>query len=353
MTFGIRGLLCSTAIVLVIGARPVEAADALPRKTTPDLPIMAQLAAVDGLNAKLSGFGGWIDNDRGNPFAVPGFAIQRSNSSQAIFGGMGSVSIPLGQRFGLQIDGLASSARGAFAGGGAAHLFTRDPAVGLLGLYGSGFRNNAFNGFNRTKAGVEGELYFGRITLSGVAGWEQTRSSGTRFLGVFGGQNLFSVGATTNRFFNSADVSFYPVDNWRVSVGHRFVGGRHQAAIGTEYLFPLGGGTAAAAFVEGRIGGRDNSAIFGGLTVYFGQKDKTLIRRHREDDPPNRLLDDLYAGGSGVGANSNRGRRILGTPAANLAPPAPAAVISPPPPPPPPPPPLFCPCGPCGPCFTG
>ncbi len=128
----ISGLVCGTALAIVIATSPSVAADAPVRKSDPVLPTFARMPAVDGLNAKLGGFGGWIDNARNNPFAVPGFALQ-GNRSQALFGGLASVSVPLGERFGLQLDGLATSARGAFAGGGGAHLFTRDPSVGLLG----------------------------------------------------------------------------------------------------------------------------------------------------------------------------------------------------------------------------
>ncbi len=316
------GLLASAALCAMLAASPVIAADAPVRTGPPSLPIMARMPAVDGFNAKLSGFGGWIDNDRSNLLAVappPGFLLPQRNRSQGLFGTAGSVSVPIGDRIGLQIDGLASSARGAFFGGGGAHLFTRDPAVGLLGAYGSATRSNALGGANRYKAGVEGELYLDRFTISGVAGWEQTRTGGVAFLGTFGGQNIFATGATVNRFFNVVDLSYYPVDNWRVSVGHRFTGGQHLAAVGTEYLFQLGGGTGMSAFVEGRIGDRNNRAVFAGVSFYFGQKDKSLIRRHREDDPPNRLLEDMFAAGvngGGFGSGSNASRRLRGLPAA-------------------------------------
>ncbi len=42
----------------------------------------------------------------------------------------------------------------------------------------------------------------------------------------------------------------------------------------------------AAVFAEGRAGESDFFGAWGGVRIYFGQKDKTLIRRHREDDPP-------------------------------------------------------------------
>ena len=39
----------------------------------------------------------------------------------------------------------------------------------------------------------------------------------------------------------------------------------------------------ASLFVEGRAG--EYTGVWGGLKMYFGKSDKTLIRRHREDDP--------------------------------------------------------------------
>jgi hypothetical protein len=320
-----RKSLHGVSLAAMIAASPALSAD-IPRKSVPVLPTIVQMDAVDGINGKISGFGGWIDRER-DGLLFPGAPLfQTRNRSQGMFGAMGSVSVPLGQRFGLQIDGLAASARSAFVGGGGAHLFMRDPSLGLLGLYGSVTRNNAFGGATQIRGGLEGELYLGRFTLSGVAGWEQTRTSGTQFLGNVGGVDLFSVGATTNRVFSSADLSFYATDNWRLSAGHRFTSGRHQAAVGTEVLFPLGGGTAMAGFVEGRFGERGNNAVFGGISFYFGQKDKTLIRRHREDDPPNRLLDAMFQGGGVAGGNgAGNGRRLRGIPGA----------VAPPPPPPP------------------
>jgi hypothetical protein len=321
-----RNAFLGVSLAAMIAASPALSAD-LPRRADPSIPIIVQMAAVDGVNAKLSGFGGWIDRERNN-LLLPGAPFfQNRNRSQGLFGAAGSLSVPLGERLGLQVDGLASSARGAFLGGGGAHLFTRDPAVGLIGAYGSVSRNNAFGGVNQVKAGAEAEIYLGRFTISGVAGWEQTRTGGVDFLGTLGGVNLFAVGATRNRFFDAVNLSYYPLDNWRLSVGHRYTSGRHQAAVATEYLFHTGTGTSVAAFVEGRFGQRGNNAVFGGISFYFGQKDKTLIRRHREDDPPNWLLDSMYSGGANAGGGGgSSGRRLLGAP-----------TVAPPPPPPPPP----------------
>jgi hypothetical protein len=319
MTHIQKSLIAFTAISLVLTARDALAADIGITKPNPALPVFAQLPAVDGLNAKISGFGGWGAVERRDTFAIPGL---NNNRQTGVFGVQGSVSIPLGQSFGFQIDGLAASRRNAFLGGAGAHLFWRDPSKGLFGLYGSAIRNNSFGGLTNYKAGIEAEAYFGRFTLSGVAGWEGGNSK-TLLVGQTAAFNVFDTFGTNGRIFDKVDLSWYPTDNWKLSVGHRYVGGQHAAALGTEVLFGLGGGTAAAVFVEGRIGERDNRAIIGGLTLYFGQKDKTLIRRHREDDPANRLFDDLVSSGNRSG---KRGRYLQNV----------GNGANPPPPPPPP-----------------
>jgi len=41
----------------------------------------------------------------------------------------------------------------------------------------------------------------------------------------------------------------------------------------------------ASLFVRGSLSEYGDGVVFGGLRFYFGQRDKTLMRRHREDDP--------------------------------------------------------------------
>jgi hypothetical protein len=74
--------------------------------------------AVAALNGKLSVEGG-VTGDEGESSGV----------------GMvnGSITTPLGHAFGVRVDGLAGTAFNSFFGGGTAHLFWRDPAIGLFG----------------------------------------------------------------------------------------------------------------------------------------------------------------------------------------------------------------------------
>jgi hypothetical protein len=77
------------------------------------------MPAVDGFNGKIEGYGGG------------------ANHSSGFYGAEGSLSFPLAQQVGLQIDGGVGSFNHSGTSRGAGHLFWRDPSVGLIGVYGS------------------------------------------------------------------------------------------------------------------------------------------------------------------------------------------------------------------------
>lgn len=259
--------LFSAALALLASAGSAHAADPVGKPA-----VYGQLPAIDGLNGKISAFGGWNDPGRPGPDPIPGL-----NRNAGLFGGSGSLSVPLGHSFGLQIDAAAAAIRGTSVLASGAHLFWRDPSRGLIGVYGSGSHLNIGGGLNSYRVALEAEAYLGRFTLSALAGVE-----GGNSFNFTGGQ----IGTRT-RFVDDVRLSYYVNDNWRVTVGHTYTSARHAAILNTEYLFSLGNGRAASVFAEARIGERGNRAAISGVTIYFGQKDKTLIRRQREDDPPN------------------------------------------------------------------
>ena len=126
------------------------------------------LPAVDGFNAKVSGFGGAA---KGNGF----------------YGAVGSITMPLGFRYGLQIDGAVATGHTDALGnvtvaGTAAHLFWRDPARGLFGLYGHYLHSDALSGVNVYAGAAEAAHYRGRFALEVVAGVQ----GGELDLGAFG-----------------------------------------------------------------------------------------------------------------------------------------------------------------------
>jgi hypothetical protein len=230
------------------------------------------LPAVDGLNGKAEGFGG-------------------SLAHHGIVGGAASFSVPVAQQFGFQADGLAASYRGDFLGGVAGHGFWRDPSKGLLGFYGDYIHSDRL-GSNVGHFGAEGAIYFGKYTLEGVVGVE----SGNNRSATFGG--LVETVNFSTRVFDKVDLAYYLTDDLKFAIGHRYYGGRSQLALGGEWAFAHINNASPALFVEGRVGGNDSSSIWGGLRVYFGQKPKSLIRRHREDDPPAGVSDSAAAFGN-------------------------------------------------------
>ena len=219
-----------------------------------------QLPAVSARNFKLDLFGGGYENG-------------------ALGGIEGALSIPLGIRFGTQIDGVGAAIDGEFFGSISDHLFWRDPSRGLLGLYGSYSHYNGFGGLDVYHGGVEAELYLGRVTLRGLVGYE---------VGDAGTENVGGTPVTydfDNRMFDKLDVIYYPRDDLQLFVGQRYTGGILAGAAGAEYLWRSEGTTATSTFVEGRLGQDNSKAVWAGVRLYFGESGKSLIRRHREDDP--------------------------------------------------------------------
>lgn len=297
-------LTAALGAMLAAGLSPASAADLPSRKMEP-APVAVQLPAVDGINAKLEAFGGLTQRLSQDPYA-PFFT---RNQWRPAGGLLGSVTFPLGNSFGLQLDGAVATGGGVFSAALGGHAFWRDPSRALVGLYASGTRYSRAGGILVGRVAPEAEVYLGRVTLQGVAGVEFGSNKGYSY-----GYPWFAPGvafvtlnqnAVKTRFFDIASIAYYPVDDLKLAIGQRYVFGKVAAMASAEYLVTHGP-TAVSVFAEGRLGQRGASAVFGGLKVYFGQRDKSLIRRHREDDPVNYHIDNATSGG-GIGNSGGSG----------------------------------------------
>lgn len=209
-----------------------------------------QSCAVSNFNGKLEGAGGFIETDASD-------------------GGRGhgalSVSLPLGCMFGLQIDGTGGVLDNEETGGVAAHLFLRDPSTYLLGLYGE-YSIIGSNDIGRV--GGEAELYLDQFSISGLVGFEDSD-------------------LTNNDVFGAAQLSYYFTENFQVNAGFAHFLDVSAGTIGAEWqLSETSTPLPISLFVHGAIGDNDYATVFGGVRFYFGGGHKSLIRRHREDDPP-------------------------------------------------------------------
>lgn len=275
----LTGVLCG-AVLMVGGARAADFAPVLKAPVLED-------PAVDGFNAKWEALGGSLGGKR-------------------LYGSRGAFTVPLGSVAGLQIDGAIGKLDGDRFFTVAPHLFWRNPNQGLIGLYASYTDWDRFGGVHAAQAAIEGERYFGRWTVQGIAGveWGNTASNtsvATSLVAPGAGgvpgvvtTNVFTEGYNVQtRFFDQVNLKYYFTDNFAGYLGHRYLGGQNALALGGEAALPLGKGVMASAFVEARLGEHANNGIWGGFRFYFGRKDKTLMARHRQDDPA--IWDTLFS----------------------------------------------------------
>jgi hypothetical protein len=223
-----------------------------------------QPLSADGFNGKFETFGG-------------------SFANKSIGGVGGSVTAPLDNQFGVQFDAGTGLFDGKMFGTVAGHAFSRDPSRGLIGIYANHTYWNQFSGLDVSQIAGEGEYYIGRWTVQGIAGVEFGNSA-TRITATTAG-TLTETYDIKTRFFDEINFAYYLTDNWKAFVGHRYLGGKNALALGTEYAFQVQPGLFGSLFVEGRLGDDNSQGVWGGVRFYFGQRDKTLMARHREDDP--------------------------------------------------------------------
>ena len=240
--------------------------------------------AVDGVNWKFGGLGG-------------------SLAHRSLYGAQGAVSIPVGAQYGIQIDGGAGAFDERFFGAVAGHFFWRDPSRGMLGLYGSFTHWDVLGGVRVGQLAGEGEAYFGPFTIQAIAGVE-FGSSVSQISTVTSGPVITTIIDSYDlrtRFFDKVNLAYYLNDNLKVFVGHRYLGGNNALALGAELAWRVNGPLMASAFIEGRVGENDFEGVWGGLRFYWGQKDKTLIQRHRQDDPIEWIPETLTSIATSVG----------------------------------------------------
>jgi hypothetical protein len=241
-----RALLATSSVLaLALGASAAFAADVV-------RPVyLGSGLAVSQTNGKIGAFGGSIDGDTG-------------------YGLLGAISIPLQQQWGAQVDGMFGTAGSAPFWGLGGHLFWRDPRQGLVGVYASSVDWSGA-GAHVNKFGVEGEWYQGQWTLSGM---------------------LAAQSGTFTGWAGSLTGAIYVQENFRLDATYRFLEGLGGiVTVGGEWQHDNSGFSLFGSGSWAADGG--HSTVIGGLKFY-GAPPKSLMRRHREDDPEVTLPLDLF-----------------------------------------------------------
>ena len=212
-------------------------------------------------------------------------AVSEINAKFAVVGGVfedfgaglveGSLSVPVTFSTGLQVDGVAGFGDNGGIVGGGAHIFRRDPSLGLLGLYGSVTHVDVTGAdYTHWTGGLEANAYLGQFSFESIVGFE-------------GGDNV------EDGIFTITNLAYYPTDNLRLYGGVRYIQEDLIGAAGFEFqITPATSNHAFGVFGEGRVSD-DDAGAWAGVRVYFGPSN-TLINRHRQDDPGNPSLDFLF-----------------------------------------------------------
>lgn len=259
------------------------------------------LPAVDGVNGKVDVFGGaWWSKD--------------DSRTSGFYGAAGSLTMPLAHRWGAQLDAAVGRDDGAGDVSGAGHVFWRDPAVGLVGAYGSytyvgglAFGDAGSVAMGAAAVAAEGQFYWDRWIFTAAAGVQMVSFSGLPP----------GWGGAPTRFFDTVTAAYYVDDDVQLWVGHRYAFGLNGLALGFENGIALGGGRMASLFGDALLAEGGSAGVRGGVRLYFGRRDKTLIDRHRQDDPP----AAIQAGGCGYGYHRGASGQCVGNrPGANARP---------------------------------
>lgn len=211
--------------------------------------------------------------------SLAGEAVSKPNGKVDLFGGRvdgnksgnisGSYALPLSSYFGAQLDGLYGKLDGEHLYGGGGHLFWRNSNYALLGLTAS------YATWNKTdlwRIGVEGEIYWNQFTLVGQTGNQS--------------------GDLGDNGYGNVDVRYYLADDHlMLTAGGGSFDDQTIFSTEVEYLTGLGG---LSLFATGAMGSDNYDYALGGIRYYFGPE-KSLLRRHREDDPFNYIFSSISA----------------------------------------------------------
>jgi hypothetical protein len=215
-----------------------------------------------------------------------------------------SVGFGIGGAATVQVDGMVARHMKdtVYAGAGHVGLMASDRLS--VGAYGSYAHFDAVPELDTYRIGGEVVYHASRASISVVAGYEHSDRA-TVVAGSVPGFTVIDSYGRGGSFFSMADVHYYPQENWSLTAGHRYVGRRHAAVVGTEKAFASSG---LSIFAEGRIDGGSYAAAWAGVRIRFGRTGPSL-QASDQSGYMNRLKDELF-----VPANT-RQRSLVAPPA--------------------------------------
>lgn len=234
-------------------------------------PVSAEGPAVSSLNGKITGFGGTTSS---------------SGEQDGVSGVAGSLTMPLGYHYGLQLDGAYARVGPGNFGSTGAHLFWRDPTVGLIGLYGGYAYLDRFGGQELGRAGAEAQKFYGQMTIDTALGWR------------------FGNDMVDDRIYARARLQYY-LTNDLMLMGGYVRENRDFGTVGIEYQITNSKTGGLALFGEAQFNDRENYTAVAGVKMFIGES-LSLKDRHRRQDPDSYSGVDIQATQEAAGIASRR-----------------------------------------------
>ena len=221
---------------------------------------------------------------------VDGSGGSVGGSPTGLFSASGTA--PVGDRFGIQLDGELGQSGDRGQGGTGAHVFWRDPAVALVGATAMWSR---IGGWNVFRYGVEAEAYLGDFTLAPSAGLQH------------GDANKGS----SSSGYAALDLSWYARDDLKLNIGGSGYSNVRGGFAGVEWQ-PMAD-TPFTLFADGGGGNRAPGFALAGIRFTFGAPGSSLKERNRHGDPENLVSFTNAGGGSGGGSLATAAQAISTT----------------------------------------
>lgn len=200
----------------------------------------------------------------------------------------GSAAGQLTNDIGWQGDALWSRIGGQDFYGLGGHVFWRDPERALVGITGSGIQRDGVDSY---QLGLEGEYYFPRVTFLAGAGYANVKYD----------QPVPFIDSNAKGAYITAQVRYYLMDDLALSVGGLHALDNSLGMATVEYQTPV---TGLSLFATAAKGDNDYDHAMLGIRYYIG-KSKSLMARHRTDDPDNSATTNLWILGT-YGAEYNK-----------------------------------------------
>lgn len=218
---------------------------------------------------------------------VTGTGGQTESESSWFVNGM--LTAPLGNSWGVQVEGGAGGIDDDTFYGVGGHIFTRDPDSYLLGLFAAYASEDKFD-LDATRIGAEAEIYLNQVSILAQAGYQFSDT-------------------LDDTAFGDIELRWYLTDNFAISGGANFTENSTVGTAGIEWQPGFSALPGLAFRVDGAWGEDEFDSVMGGITYYFGAN-AHLKDRHRRQDPDSALfgifqsvqqeqarLEALYGGG--------------------------------------------------------